>query len=254
VLALPATLALIATGRGRRRWLYLVLTLGALVAVATSLGRLQVVGAVLAVATFALLSLSVGRRVTRPIAALLVVIAVALPLGAIFVSATGSGTFSRYASIGAGSSNDTKTSTIARIPKQLAAAPFGVGLGTTGSAGGFGGKFSNQVEGKNVSAETEYNFLADETGILGLGLWVAFSATVIGLVLTRLRRVADPELRLDLAAVFSAFIAFTIMGFTGPTTTAGAFGPFSWFAAGIAAYWLAGRAHRFRAAHAEPAP
>jgi hypothetical protein len=251
VLALPATLALIATVRGRRRWLYVPLTLGAMVAVATSLGRLQVVGGVVAVIAFALLSFSLGRRVTRPLAALLVVIALAVPLGAVFVSATGSGIFSRYTSLGEGSTNNAKTSTIAHLPRQLVAAPFGVGLGTTGPVGGFGGRFSNLVEGHKISAETEYNFLADELGILGLGIWVAFSVSLIVLVVRRLRRVADAELRLGLAAVFASFIAFTIMGFSGPTTISAAFGPFSWFAAGIAAYWLAGHRRSFRAAMPE---
>ncbi|TMK23899.1 MAG: hypothetical protein E6G62_09980 [Actinobacteria bacterium] len=248
VLALPASLALIATGRGRRRWLYLPLCLGAIVAVATGLGRLQVVGGVLAVLAFTLLSFSAGRRVTRPLAALMTVIALAIPLGAIYVSAAPSGTFARYASLGEGSTNDTKVKTLARLPSQLERAPFGVGLGTVGAAAGFGGTVSELLEGHGVSSETEYNFLADELGILGLVLWLSLSATVLLLVVRRLRRVGDVELRLDLAAVFATFIAFTIMGLSGPTMTSAAFGPFFWFAVGIAAYWLAGRGRTFRAA------
>ena len=54
-LALPAILALIATTRGRRRWTFALLALGALAAVATGAGRIEVVGAVLAVLAFALL-------------------------------------------------------------------------------------------------------------------------------------------------------------------------------------------------------
>ena len=109
VVALPFTLALLATWRSRRRWLAALLCLGALVAVATGLGRLQVAGAVIAVGAFALLSLSAGRRVTRPLAALLVVAALAIPLGAVFVSSEGSGTFSRYESI---SPEQASTSTL----------------------------------------------------------------------------------------------------------------------------------------------
>jgi hypothetical protein len=241
VLALPATLALIATGRARRRWLYVPLSLGAMVAVATGLGRLQVVGGIVAVLTFALLSLSAGRRMTRPLSVLMVMACLAIPLGAVFVSATGSGTFSRYASLGAGSTSNTKASSLARLPSQLSTAPFGVGLGTVGAAAGFGGKVTELLDGHGVSAETQYNFVADELGVLGLALWVGLSVTVIGLVLRRLRGIADVELRLDLAALFATFIAFTIMGFSGPTMTSAAFGPFFWFTAGVAAFWLATR-------------
>jgi hypothetical protein len=248
VLALPATLALIATGRGRRRWLYIPLALGAAVAVATGLGRLQVVGGIVAVLMFALLSFTAGRRVTRPLAALLAVIIIAVPLGAIFVSATGSGTYDRYSSLAEGSSNNSKLSTLEHLPSQLERAPFGVGLGSVGAAAGFGGKVTDLLEGHGVSSETQYNFVSNELGIIGLVLWLSLTGTVIALVARRLRRVVDVELRMQLAAVFATFIAFTIMGCSGPTMTSAAFGPFFWGSVGIAAYWLAGRGNRFRAA------
>ena len=244
-LALPGTLALLASGRLRRRWPVLLLCLGALAAVATGLGRLQVIGAVISVLVFMALSFSVGgRRVTRPLAALLGVVVLALPLGAVLVSAEGSATFSRYAEIApnnlGSSTKDTKTGELLHIPKQLAAAPFGVGLGTVGAAAGFGGQIHELVEGHGAGAETEYNFLIDELGLPGLLLWIAFSVRLLTLALPRLRHILDFELRLDLAAVFSSFIAFTIMGFSGPTMTSAALGPFFWFTAGIAAYWFAG--------------
>jgi hypothetical protein len=242
VLALPCALALLATSR-RRKWVPIVLALGALAAVTTGLGRLQVVGAVLAVLSFALLSLSAGRRVTRPLGALLAVIALAIPLGAVFVTQIGSGTFSRYAEIApenVTSSKDKKTSSLTHIPKQLEAAPFGVGLGTVGAAAGFGGQIADLLEGHGVSSETQYNFVSDELGLPGLILWVALSIQLIVLVLRRLRTIVDVELRIDLAAVFAAFIALTIMGLSGPTMASAAFGPFFWGAAGIAAYWFLG--------------
>ena len=254
VVALPGLLALLATGRLRRRWPVLLLALGSLVAVATGLGRLQVVGAVIAVLSFAVLSLSAGRKVTRPLAALLGIAALAIPFGALFVAYEGSGTFSRYTSIApenVTSNKDTKTTSLSHIPALLQAAPLGVGLGTTGSASGFGGKNTNVLEGHNVSSETEYNFVSDELGLPGLLLWVAFSIRLLVLALRRLPRVRDIELRIYLAAVFATFIAFTIMGFSGPTMSSAAFGPFFWSAAGIAAYWFAGPG---RARQGEPAP
>jgi hypothetical protein len=198
LLALPGALALLATTRGRRRWVGAVLSLGALIAILTSLGRLQVVGAAIAVIAFALLSSVVGRRVSRPLAAVLGVIVLAVPLGAVFVSTLRSGTFSRYESISptnvASTSTSYKQSSWQRIPHQLGIAPLGVGL----------------------------------------------ALNVIALALRRLRRIADVELRIDLAAVVAPVIALVLMGFSGPLSTSAALGPYFWFAAGIAAYWFTG--------------
>jgi hypothetical protein len=67
---------------------------------------------------------------------------------------------------------------------------------------------------------------------------------VIVLVARRLRRIGDVELRLSLAGVFATVIAFTIMGFVGPTMSDLPFGPYFWFAVGIASYWFAGGIQR----------
>jgi hypothetical protein len=243
LVALPGVLALLATGGRRRRWLYLLLCLGALLAVITGLGRLQVVGAALAVLAFAVLSASAGRRMARPLAALLGVAALAVPLGALLVSVEAPGTFSRYAEIApanAVSAKDKKTGELSKLPHQLAVAPLGVGLASAGAAAGFGGRVTEELEGHAVGGETQYNFEGDELGIPGLVIWIGLSLTMIALALTRLRRVADIELRIDLAAVFAVPIAFLAMGISGPVMGSAAAGPFFWFAAGIAAYWFAG--------------
>jgi hypothetical protein len=242
-LALAGTLALLATGPLRRRWPVLILCIGALVATATGLGRIQVVGAVFVIVTFAVLSLSAGRRVTRTIAAMLGVLVIAIPAGVLLVSVEAKGTFQRYESISPeniAGNKDKKTTSISHIPNTIAAAPFGVGLGTVGAAAGFGGKQTELVEGHGVNAETQYNFVTDELGLPGLVLWVAFTIKLIVLGLRRLRRVPDVELRLYLAAILSTFIAFTLIGLSGPTMASPAFGSFFWLSAGIAAYWFAG--------------
>ncbi len=87
-----------------------------------------------------------------------------------------------------------------------------------------------------------------------MAVWIGFSLSVIFLVLSRLRKVRDVDLRIYLAAAMSPFIAYTIIGVSGTTTASANFGPYSWFAAGIAAYWLAGRAGRFRGALEATAP
>jgi hypothetical protein len=252
-LALAGTLALLATGPLRRRWPVLILCIGALVATATGLGRLQVIGAVVDIAAFAALSLSAGARVKRAIAAVLGVLLLAIPAGLLLVSIEAKGTFQRYESISPeriGGTNDSKGSALSHIPNTIAAAPFGVGLGTVGAAAGFGGKQTDLVEGHGVNAETQYNFITDELGLPGLVLWVALTVKLIVLALRRLRRVPDIELRLYLAAIISTFIAFTLMGFAGPTMAAPAFGPFFWLSAGIGAYWFAGPGRRTRGAPA----
>ncbi|HEX3517688.1 MAG TPA: hypothetical protein VHT29_01490 [Solirubrobacteraceae bacterium] len=243
VIALPASLALLATMR-RRRWLAALFCLAALVAVATGLGRLQVVGAVIAVLGFAALSSSAGRRIGRPLAALLVVMALALPLGALFVSAVGEGIFSRYSSITPSKVAETSTGykevSLKQIPKDIASAPFGFGLGTAGAVGGFGGKVTEELEGHGVSAETQYNFVVDELGLPGLLVYTAFLIRLILLAFGRLRFVTDSELQIDLMGVMAPLIAFLFMGIDGPVMASAAAGPYFWFAGGIAAYWLLG--------------
>lgn len=253
VLALPGILALLAYARPRRRWPLLLLCFGALAGASTGEGRIQVVGAALAVLAFLLLSMSAGRQVLRPVVVLLGVLALAIPVGAVFVSAVGSRTFSRLSSLeelGSGS-KDTKTGEIKHIPSLIAKAPFGVGLGTTGAATGFGGvAASERIEKTNAGAETEYNFVTAELGLPGLILWVGLTIRLLALALPAIGRVRDVETRLYLAAVFAVLIAMTMIGFSGPTMGSGAFGPFFWATAGIGAYWFAGAGREQRPAPA----
>jgi hypothetical protein len=242
LLALPFCLALLATWRSRRRWIAAVLALGAIVGVATGAGRLQVVGAVLSVIAFVLLASVGGRRVKRPLVALLTVLALAVPLGVLFVSVVRSGTFSRYSYF-----ENTPASTIVshksagykKIPHFLLHNPFGVGLGTVGPVGGFGGESSEQARG--IGGETQYSFVADELGAPGLVLWIMLSIYIVILVARGLRHVLDGELAILLAGACAPFVALIFMGFSGPSTTSAALGPYFWFAVGLAAYWFAGR-------------
>jgi hypothetical protein len=246
LLAVPACLALLAGSYRRRRWPAALLSLAAMVAVATGLGRLQVVGALVAVLAFVSLAFSTlmsngGRRAVRRLTPVLGVLALAIPVGAVYVTAVGSGAFARYGSIVTGEDSDNnKLPGLTRVPNQLIKAPFGVGLGVAGAAAGFGGTASEALNGKAVNAETQYNFLVDELGFPGLLLWVGFAITLVVLAGTRLTLVRDPELRIYIAALLAAFLALLIIGFYGPTLTSAALGPFFWFFGGIVAYWFAG--------------
>ncbi|MCW3028229.1 MAG: hypothetical protein JWN81_1440 [Solirubrobacterales bacterium] len=243
LVALPCTLALLATTGRRKRWAAVLLCLGAMLGVVTGLGRLQVVGAVVAMIAFALLSASAGRRMTRPLTALLGVLVLAVPLGAILVSVEAPGTFNRYAEIAPGnavSAKDKKTSELTRLPHQLSVAPFGVGLASAGAASGFGGKVAETFEGHGVGGETQYNFLADEVGLPGLLLWAGLMFNLILLAARRLRHIADVELRIDLAGVFAVLISMLLIGISGPVMGSAALGSFFWFTAGIGSYWFLG--------------
>ncbi|HTU79286.1 MAG TPA: hypothetical protein VMF09_11055 [Solirubrobacteraceae bacterium] len=251
LVALPAAMALLALGGLRRRWWMLLCFAAALVAIATCAGRSQVIGAVLAALAFVALSFGAlaasGRHALRPLLTLLCVILLALPVGAVFVSALGGSAFARYKSILTGQNSDNKQVSLKHIPAELSKSPFGVGLGVAGGAASFGnsgtasaGSSGESQESHNPDAETQYNFLADETGVPGLLLWVGLSATLIYRVFTGLRRVRDVELLLGIAAMFSAFLAITAIGFYGPTLTDAVFGPFFWFFAGTVSYWFLG--------------
>jgi O-antigen ligase len=244
VLALAGVLALLATGALNRRLVAPLLCLGAVLEIATSLQRTQILGSVAVLIGFALLCLNAPRRPLRPLVALLAVVAMAFALGAVLVSVEGKGTFSRYLSITPSSTGARTTSyrekTLLQIPKDVATAPFGVGLATVGAAAGFGEAAHVEIEGQGASAESQYNFITLELGLPGLLLWIALSVKLIVLGVRRLRRIIDSELRIELAAVLATLIAFTLMGLAGPTMASVPFGPYFWFAAGILAYWFAG--------------
>jgi hypothetical protein len=244
-IALAPLLALLIVGGLRKKWPIFVLLLGALASVATGLGRLQVVGSVLALMFFVGLSFSLGGRLTRSLAVLLGVLVLVIPVGAVFVSALGGSTFARYASIapeniGSGT-KDTKKSDLNQIPSLVERIPFGAGLGRVGAAAGFGGAVHEEVlEKKGFASDTAYTFELAELGLPGLILWVSLTITLLFLMLSRLRRIRDTEIRIYLTALTATLIAFTLIGFSGPTMESGALGPFFWATAGIAAYWFLG--------------
>jgi hypothetical protein len=236
-------LALLSIVTLRRRWLYMLMVFGALAGVATGQGRLQVVGAVLIVLLYAGLSLSGGRKMSRPVVAILTVVVLAIPIGAVFASALGSNTFNRYSSIAPGNisteTKDTKTSSLKEIPNVISQTPFGVGLGSVGASTGFGGVVEHEgIESHSVSAETQYNFVVDELGLPGLILWVALTIRLLSLGLARVRKIRDTELRAYLTALLATLIGMTLIGFSGPTMSSAAWGPFFWSTAGIFAYWF----------------
>jgi MFS family permease len=242
MITLPAALALVATWRGWRRWVAIMFAFGAVVGIAMGQGRLQLITGVLTTLTFVGLAALAGRG-RRPAVAMLTVIAVTIPLGLGFLTLVRSGTFKRYESIVTTSTGELathKAGSYTMIPHQLSVAPFGVGLGTVGAVGAFGGYVTNDIEGHTVNAETEYNLIADEVGLPGLALWAALSIYVTVVIARGLRRIRDDDTLILLAGACGSFPALMITGFSGPFTASPATGPYFWFAIGVAAYWFAG--------------
>jgi hypothetical protein len=239
--ALPMCLALFAITRRKKRWIAALLCLGSIMAVIVGLGRLQLIGAGLGVVAFVGLSMLSGRQVTRAMGAVLAVVVLAIPAGAILVSSLRNGTFKRYESINTSSSTTLhKEGAWSKIPEYVEASPLGYGLGNSGVFAGRYGTNQNLLEGHGLTSETQYNVLVKELGLPGLILWPVTSFAISLLILRRIRRIRDGDLAICLAGMLAPFIALPIEGTSGFLGGSLAGGGYFWFAIGVTAYWLAG--------------
>lgn len=240
VVALGFGLALLAISR-RRRWVPLLLCLGAIVAIITGLNRAPVIGAGLAVICFAGFATLAKQRVLRVLGTLLAITIVAVPVGLVLVTSLRKGTFSRYEHIAASSSTATyKEGAWSLIPHYLSVAPFGFGLGSVGPVAGLEGRNSQLLEGHGVSSETQFNLIVNELGAPGLIVWVALSFYMF-LVITRgMLTVRDPDMALILAGTMAPFVAMFFESTLGAITNSAVWGTYFWFSIGVAAYWFAG--------------
>ncbi len=242
--ALPCLLALLAAKPLRRRWPILILCAGAVLGIATAASRTSIVIGVIGLLSFALLSFLAGLRLSRQLAVLVAIAVLVLGVGAALLAADGSAIFSRQESLTSvqrteETGGNGKERSLSEIPNYLVDAPFGFGLGTTGSVSGFGGSKRLEVEGERVIGGSAYSLLMKEMGAPGLLLWIGLSVSAIGLAVTRLRRLRDVELRTYLVGLLAAFIALTIQGLSGPTLAV-TVGAFLWVVPGAIAYWFAG--------------
>jgi hypothetical protein len=259
VLALPGLLAMLTVPRLRRRWPILLCALGAVLGIATAASRTSIIIALATLLSFGVISMVAGIRVARPLASLLAVVVLAGVVVWALVAIDGSAVFHRQESIvttltrlaGGGSEGgeaseekgtggDGKEKHLSEIPRDLVDAPFGLGLGVSGSAGGFGGHEKVTIESEKVSGGSAYNLLAVELGAPGLLLWLGLTVSVLMLGIRRLRRVTDPELRIYLVAVLASYVGFTVQGLAGTTLAVTPAGAYLWFVPGVIAYWFAG--------------
>jgi hypothetical protein len=255
VLALPGLLAMLTVPRVRRRWPILLCALGAVLGIATAASRTSVIIAVVTLLSFGALALIARLRAGRALAGLVTVVVLTATVALVLVAVDGSEIFHRQESLvtklmGAeefkasgeakNSGGDGKEKHLSEIPRDITHAPFGLGLGVSGSAGGFGGHEKVTIENEKVSGGSAYNLLVVELGAPGLIIWVLLSLNVLILGIRNMRRVEDPELRMYIVAILASYVGFTIQGFAGVTLAVTPAGAYLWFVPGVIAYWFAG--------------
>jgi hypothetical protein len=244
VLALPGLLALLSVGGLRRKWVVPLCVTGAMLGIASAGSRSSVVIAAVALLSYVVLSFVSRLRISRLLAALLVGAVLTVGAGEYLLAESGPNVFKRQESLTSVSSAEStggsaKVHHLEALPRIVGGAPLGSGLGTTAAAGAFGGKQKVTIEGRGVGSDANLNLLGIELGAPGLFLWIGLTLNVIWLAFTRIRNIADLELRTYLVAVFASYFAHIASGFGGPTL-ASVGGVFLWLAPGLAAYWLVG--------------
>jgi hypothetical protein len=240
-LAVPAALALLGLRLPpRTRFAVAAMSVGVVLAVATSAARTDVIAAVIAALAFAGLTVT-SRAGLRAVLGVAVGVAVAYAAIGFLSSDSESGSFSRYNSIASPGQAITtayeyRSGVIAEVPNYVTEIPFGAGLGSKGPAGSFGGGGS----GKGLDSESEPTYLLIEAGVPGLLVMLGFNLTLLVLSVVRIRGVADRETRVLLTAVAAPLFAIFATWFTGITTATSPGSPYLWFAAGTLSYWLLG--------------
>ncbi len=246
LIAVPAALALLAAPRRPGvRVATALLSVGLILAIVTSQARVAVIGAIIAAFAFAALTVT-SRTAIRALVAVGLTAVIAYGTVSVLTSDSESGAFDRYSSISSpgeavATSYDYRRDTLARIPEYVVDFPLGAGIGSKGPAASFGGGANNQ---QRLNAESEPTYLLIELGVPGLLVLLAFNVKLFALTVRRVRRLADPELRLLLTAVAAplfAFFATWVVGVSSATTPSS---PYFWLAAGVLAYWLGDRRSR----------
>jgi len=236
-LALPALIALFMQARGALRITLIPCAVGIALAIATSGSRAALITVFVSAVSFGLIA-AASRNALRVIAG--------LAAGAVLV-------FGAFEYLGSNASTTTRARTIApskalttfstergssvlKIGEYITEVPLGVGVGTVGPAASAFGRVSEGIQVYN--AETEWNFLMIETGIVGLGLVLALNLRLMFLAMTRIRSIDKTTLRLQLAAISAPLFGLIAGGFAGPTTASVPTAPFIWLVCGVLSYWL----------------
>jgi hypothetical protein len=234
ILALPAGIALLGLASSARvRALTLVLLALTVVSVATAQTRAGIIASVLAVVSYAALA-SVSRRWWATVLGVAAGTLVAVGVVSVLASRAETGAFDRYDSF---TPQGVLESTQEERPLNdardyLTEFPLGAGIGRSGPAAGFG------RENDALNSETEFSYLTAELGIPGLLTFLSFHLFLVSLAVRLRTRITDNEARGMLAAVGASLIAMIPLWFVTATTANTPLSPFTWFAAGVLAFWL----------------
>ena len=234
-LALPGLVALLMAADRRARWAIAPMSVGIGLAVATSGSRAALVTVFVSLAAFGLIA-AASKNALKAVAG--IIVGVALIYAAVVQLGPDNASTKRAQSIAPNKALSTFSTERGESVKAFVSLatdhPLGVGLGNVGPASGF----QRATVVKGLDAETEWNFLVIEAGVAAVSVYVAFLLRLVWLALTRIRRVADPALRLYLAALAAPICSMLVAGFSGPTSAAPPFAPFLWLVSGVLAYWL----------------
>ncbi|MEJ7786532.1 MAG: hypothetical protein WKF96_17150 [Solirubrobacteraceae bacterium] len=247
-LALPAFIAMMLVTKGWLRAWLVPLGIGIGLAVATSGTRAALVAVFVSAASFGLIAASSGnaRRVIAGLA-----VGAILVYGAFEYLGPSNSTAERAQSIAPGKALTTfsqeRGSSVALFAEYASDYPLGLGVGTVGPAAA---GLSDRRLATQLNTETQWNFLILEVGVFGLALFVALNLRLMALALTRIRRIADDTLRLQLAALAAPLFGLLVQGFAGPTTATVPASPYFWFVAGVLSYWVATLGREAPAEHA----
>lgn len=246
-LALPALIVLVMLAKGMARVALVPLAIGIGLAVATSGTRSALITVFVTMVAFGLLAVA-SRNGLRVIGG--VAVSAMLVLLAFGVLGDDNSTTTRARTITPGNVFSTfsseRAASVAKFGEYAVKYPFGLGVGTVGPAAG--ALNDRPIATQTLNTETQWNFLVLELGIVGIALFLALNVRLMALALRRIRRLADPALRLRLAALAAPLFGLIAAGFGGATSSTVPPAPYFWFVAGVLSYWLV----THREAPAEP--
>lgn len=232
--ALPALIALFVNAGAKTRIALTPVAIGIALAIVTSGSRAATVAVFVSVVAFGITA-AASKNAIRVIAG--------LAIGSVLLYAVfqqlGQGNAAKDRARGVAPSEVVSTfssergNSVKKFGDYVQKYPLGLGLGTVGPAAAVNGQ--NKAD---LNAETLWNFLILEIGLPGLAVVLALILRLMSTALTRIRRGADPAMRLYLAALAAPLFSLAVAGFAGPTTISVPYGPFLWLVAGVLSYWL----------------
>lgn len=241
-IALPSLIALFMAGPNRYRFVVLPLAAGLAIALATSGSRNALVVAFVSLFAFGLVAAR-SKNALRAVVGLAV--GTLLVYGALQHLSSSNAAATRTKSIVSKQVLSTyqaeRGDSLGLVGGYVKDHPLGVGIGRSGPAAG---AFLGSRELSGLNAETEWNFLVLELGVLGLGIYLLINVRLFGWTFRRVRRLESATQRLYLAALAAPLVGLIAQGFAGPTTASVPAAPYFWLVAGILSYWLAGQARQ----------